>query len=290
MQGRTALFGTTLIAAALIIALPRLSLSPGPTTRGHADIANDCLGCHTPLRGLPTEKCIHCHRLDSIGIGGRAVLRPTGADTALTGMHNSFAKTDCLECHTDHAGPDPVNATRGFSHEALGSDFRQRCTTCHDGNRPVDDLHRQAGDDCGACHTTTEWKPATFDHRKFGMRQGCTACHAQKRPADDLHRQMGSDCGACHTTNAWKPATFEHNQYFVLDRDHRTSCGTCHTESGSYKSYTCYGCHEHSQSRILAKHEEEGIANLRDCVRCHRSADEHEGGHEGGREHHEDDD
>jgi hypothetical protein len=336
MQGRTALFGTTLIAAALIIALPRLSLSPGPMTRGHADIANDCLGCHTPLRGLPTEKCIHCHRLDSIGIGGRAVLRPTGADTALTGMHNSFAKTDCLECHTDHAGPDPVNATRGFSHEALGSDFRQRCTTCHDGNRPVDDLHRQAGDDCGACHTTTEWKPATFDHQKFGMRQGCTACHAQKRPADDLHRQvgddcgachtttewkpatfdhrkfgmrqgctacherkrptdelhrqMGSDCGACHTTNAWKPATFEHNQYFVLDRDHRTSCGTCHTESGSYKSYTCYGCHEHSQSRILAKHEEEGIANLRDCVRCHRSADEHEGGHEGGREHHDDDD
>jgi hypothetical protein len=290
MQSRTALFGTTLIAAALIIALPRLSLSPGPMTRGHADIANDCLGCHTPLRGLPTEKCIHCHRLDSIGIGGRAVLRPTGADTALTGMHNSFAKTDCLECHTDHAGPDPVNATRGFSHEALGSDFRQRCTTCHDGNRPVDDLHRQAGDDCGACHTTTEWKPATFDHRKFGMRQGCTACHERKRPTDELHRQMGSDCGACHTTNAWKPATFEHNRYFVLDRDHRTSCGTCHTESGSYKSYTCYGCHEHSQSRILAKHEEEGIANLRDCVRCHRSADEHEGGHEGGREHHEDDD
>jgi hypothetical protein len=428
MQSRTALFGTTLLAAALIIASPRLSLSPGPMTRGHEDIANDCLGCHTPLRGLPTARCVSCHPLDSIGTSRRGVLRPTGADTALAGMHNAFAQTDCLECHSDHAGPDPANATREFSHEALSSDFRQRCTTCHDGNRPVDDLHRQmgddcggchtttewkpatfdhqkvatrrtctacheqkrpadelhrqvgddcggchtttewkpatfdhqkvatrrtctacheqkrpvddlhrqmgddcgachtttewkpatfehqkvasrrtctacheqkrpadelhrqVGDDCGACHTTTEWKPATFDHQKFGMRQGCTGCHERKRPTDELHRPVGGDCAACHTTSTWKPATFEHNQYFVLDRDHRTTCRTCHTETASYKSYTCYGCHEHTESRMIAKHREEGVSNLRDCVRCHRSADEHEGGREGGREHHEDDD
>lgn len=205
-------------------------------------------------------------------------------------MHNSFAQTECLECHSDHAGPDPANATREFSHEALNADSRQRCTACHDGSRPADELHRQVGDDCGACHTTTEWKPATFDHQRFAMRRVCAACHEQKRPADELHRQVADDCGACHTTRAWEPATSEHDQYFVLDRDHRVSCRTCHTEVGTYKSYSCYGCHEHSQSGMLAEQREEGISDLRDCARCHRSADEHEGGRERGGEHREDDD
>jgi hypothetical protein len=289
MQSRTALFGTTLLAAGLIIASPRLSLSPGPMTRGHRDIADDCLRCHTPLLGLPAVKCIGCHPLDSIGTAARAVLPPTGADTTLAEMHTAFEQSDCLECHTDHAGPDPASATREFSHEALRSDFRQRCTVCHNGNRPADDLHRQVGDDCATCHTTTEWTPATFDHRQFA-RRACTACHDQQRPADELHRQAGDDCGSCHTTNAWEPATFEHDQYFLLDRDHRASCRTCHSESGSYKSYTCYGCHEHSLSGMLAEHRDEGISDLRDCVRCHRSADEHEGGRERGRGGHEDDD
>jgi len=431
MQSRTALFGTTVLAAALIIASPRLSLSTGPMTMGHGEIANDCLACHTPLRGLPSEKCITCHPLDSIAIAARGMLPPTGTDTALAGLHKSFAKTNCLECHSDHAGPDPANATIAFSHEGLSSDFRQQCTVCHDGNRPVDDPHPQMGDNCGACHTTAEWKPATFEHRDFAKsqtcldchlrvrptdevhrqggdecsachtitewkpasinhrkfaasrtcldchqrvrpaddlhrqvgdeckdchtttewkpatfehrkvatsrtctdchlrarpadelhrqagddcaachtttgwkpasvdhlkltRQACTACHDRKRPADELHRQVGNDCGACHTTRTWTPATFEHDQYFVLDRDHNASCRTCHTAIGDYTSYTCYGCHEHSESRIMAKHREERISNIGDCVRCHRSSDEHEGGREEGREgrrdDHEDDD
>ena len=290
MQSRTALFGTVAFTVVAIAASPEAALSPGPLTQGHAQIAGDCLSCHTPLRGTPAAKCIGCHPLDSIGIAARIARPPTQTDTALAGMHNSFPQTDCLECHTDHAGPDPANATGRFSHEALSRGLRERCTTCHEGNRPANDLHLQTGDGCGACHTTTEWKPATFEHQKFGMRQACTACHERNRPADALHRQAGDDCAACHTTTVWKPATFEHDQYFVLDRDHQASCRTCHTEIGGYKGYTCYGCHEHSESRVLTKHREEGIGDLRDCIRCHRSPDEHEGGREGRREHHEDDD
>lgn len=290
MRSRTALFGTTLLGTTLILAAPRLSLSPGPVTRGHRGIADQCLECHTPFGGLPVAKCTHCHPLDSIGIGGGTELRPTAADTAVAGMHQSVARADCLDCHSDHAGPDPANATRKFSHQALSSDSRQRCATCHDGNRPTDALHRQVDDECGACHTTTEWKPATFDHQKFGLHRSCTACHEPKRPTDELHRGLGEDCGACHTTSVWKPATFEHDRYFVLDRDHRPSCRTCHTNVRSYQSYTCYGCHEHSQSRMIAEHREEDITDLSDCVRCHRSAEEREGHRQGGREHREEDD
>jgi len=237
MRSRTALIGTLVLAAGLIALSPRLSLSAGPLTHGHADIAGSCLSCHTPLRGLPGNKCIACHPLDSIGVARRTLVQPASARPALAGMHTEFRNADCLDCHTDHVGSDPKGATRAFRHENLSASLRRRCVGCHEGNRP----------------------------------------------ADDLHRQVADDCASCHTMQAWTPASFEHGKYFVLDRDHNVTCKTCHIESAGYKQYTCYGCHEHTPARIDAKHREEGIGNLRDCVRCHRSAQGEAGeGGEGG--------
>ncbi len=240
MQSRSALLGTLALAGAIIVLSPRVALSPGPLTSGHTEIANDCLGCHAVLRGAPAVKCIACHPLDSIGITRRSLVQPANARPALAGMHTEFRTADCLDCHTDHAGPDPKGATRAFSHEALSQALRERCVGCHEGNRP----------------------------------------------ADDLHRQVAGDCGTCHSIKAWTPASFEHTQYFVLDRDHNASCKTCHIQSAGYRQYTCYGCHEHTPQRIAAEHREEGVmlSNLPDCVRCHRSASEHEGRGEGGHE------
>ena len=49
--------------------------------------------------------------------------------------------------------------------------------------------------------------------------------------------------------------------------------------------------HEHSPARVAREHEEEGIGNLDDCARCHRSANEHDirggEGRERGEKHHE---
>ena len=59
----------------------------------------------------------------------------------------------------------------------------------------------------------------------------------------------------------------------MLDRDHNTTCVTCHT-GNDYKRYTCYGCHEHTPAKVRAEHEEEGIRDFENCVECHRSADE----------------
>jgi hypothetical protein len=42
--------------------------------------------------------------------------------------------------------------------------------------------------------------------------------------------------------------------------------------------YTCYGCHEHSRSEVESEHREEGIGNLSNCVRCHPTGREEEGG------------
>jgi mono/diheme cytochrome c family protein len=92
-----------------------------------------------------------------------------------------------------------------------------------------------------------------------------------------MHKQMTGNCAQCHTPQAWKPATFDHNKYFPLDKNHNATCVTCHT-SNNYKQYTCYGCHEHTPANMQAKHREEGVSDLDNCVRCHRSASgEHEG-------------
>lgn len=236
MRSRTALFGTILLAGLFSALAPKAALNPGPLSAGHAEIANDCLGCHTPLRGTPAAKCISCHPLDSVGLQRRSLVQPAQSRPGLAGMHATFTKTSCRECHTDHAGRNPANATVAFTHEVLAREARDRCSDCHAGNRPDDALHRQ-----------TEGR-----------------------------------CGACHATRSWTPANFKHDEYFVLDRDHQTRCVTCHIQPANYREYTCYGCHAHTPTGIQATHREEGISNLRDCVRCHRSASEHEGG-EGGR-------
>src|SRR3546814_13592537 len=54
--------------------------------------------------------------------------------------------------------------------------------------------------------------------------------------------------------------------------------------NNNYKQYTCYGCHEHQPTKIITKHREEGLTNIENCVRCHRSAHgEAAGEHEGER-------
>jgi hypothetical protein len=85
-----------------------------------------------------------------------------------------------------------------------------------------------------------------------------------------MHRSSQASCAVCHSTKQWKPATFNHSRYFRLDGDHRASCRTCHPSQGNYKSYTCYGCHEHNESRIASEHREEGIYNYGNCMKCHR--------------------
>ena len=72
---------------------------------------------------------------------------------------------------------------------------------------------------------------------------------------------------------------FDHE--FPLDHGSRgraSECSVCHQDAPrSYRTYTCYGCHEHSPARVAAEHREEGVRNLDDCVRCHATGREHEG-------------
>jgi hypothetical protein len=195
--------------------------------------------------------------------------------------------TDCFACHAPFTGADS-----------------ERCIICH---KPAEigqltskglkiakpltstPFHQQLiSKDCVGCHSdhagVTRYKQhGHFNHAllKPETREICQDCH--KAPKDSLHQQITGKCSQCHSQDKWLPATFDHNKYFVLDGDHNTRCASCHVRD-DYKRYTCYGCHEHSQSNIRRKHIEEGIRDFDNCVKCHRSANEEDiqGGERGG--------
>ncbi len=198
---------------------------------------------------------------------------------------------DCFACHAPFVG-----ATA------------ERCMTCH---KPADigrlttaaqpianpltstPFHQQLiKDDCVACHSdhagVKRYRQAgRFNHDllRADSRHQCHACH--RSPTDSIHQGITGNCGQCHSQDQWTPATYDHDQYFLLDSDHQAPCETCH-ERNDYSRYSCYGCHEHSPEKIRRKHIEEGIRVFRNCVECHRTANEHDirgKGQEGGKNH-----
>jgi hypothetical protein len=169
------------------------------------------------------------------------------------------------------------------------------CYSCHKNN---DEHNGEFGTDCSACHNPSDWDDASFDHNRSsfpltgehvniaceschkngqfkGLDATCLACHAE--PAEHAG-QFGIDCAACHSTSAWTPAAFNGQHTFPLNHGEEgaVSCVTCHPSS--YKVYTCYGCHEHTESNISSKHREEGISNFENCMECHADGREEEGG------------
>ena len=187
--------------------------------------------------------------------------------------------TDCFACHTPFRGSSP-----------------EKCVICHrvdeigllttkgmpiGGEKKNVSFHQKLIEqDCIACHSDHKGVQAfrpigQFSHELLdpSIEQQCDGCHSA--PGDSLHQKIRGNCRQCHTQNGWTPATFDHDQYFRFDRDHTTDCVTCHVDD-NYGQYTCYGCHEHSRSKIREEHVEEGILDYEACVECHRSGDKEE--------------
>lgn len=186
---------------------------------------------------------------------------------------------DCFACHAPMHGA-----------------VAQRCVTCHKAEeigrlttagttieKPLTSVpfHQQlTKEDCLACHSDHSGVrrfrlQGQFNHGLLqpAASEKCQVCH--KSPTDSLHQQISGNCQQCHTVEKWTPATFAHDKLFRLDRDHNVRCAICH-EANDYQRFTCYGCHEHTLENVRREHIEEGIRNFRNCVECHRSADEHE--------------
>jgi hypothetical protein len=186
---------------------------------------------------------------------------------------------NCFACHTPFIGSTA-----------------EKCITCHRVEEigkltttgvPIERENKQVAfhqqlieEDCVACHSEHKgvkpFRPiGRFSHDllQVATREQCDGCHS--KPGDALHQKIDANCSECHSNEAWLPATFDHRDYFRFDRHHDTECSTCHVDS-NYATYTCYGCHEHSRSKIREEHLEEGIYEYENCTECHRSGDEDE--------------
>jgi len=259
----------------------------------HAEAA--CTKCHldartvADLQSAPRD-CFSCHQQDD--------------------EHDGRFGQDCAACHSP-AGWQPAQFDHNLSAFKLeGEHAEAKCEQCHVDNvfkgtptdcyscHQQDDEHNgEFGTDCSACHTPNDWEDASFDHNlsnfpltgahvntacekchtsgQFkGLDTTCFACHAE--PTQHMG-DFGTDCAACHTTTAWTPATYNGDHTFPMDHGESgiSSCATCHP--AGYKTYTCYGCHEHNESNIRSEHLEEGISNFENCMECHADGREHEG-------------
>jgi hypothetical protein len=192
---------------------------------------------------------------------------------------HSQLETDCFACHAPFLGTTTERCMTCHKLEEIG----KLTTLGQPIKKPLTNtpFHQKLlKQDCLACHSDHAGVKrfrieGRFNHTllQADARKECQSCH--KSPKDSLHEEITGNCTQCHTQEKWLPATFDHDKYFVLDRDHNVKCATCH-ERNDYSRYTCYGCHEHTLEKIRREHIEEGIRDFKNCVECHRSADEHD--------------
>lgn len=187
--------------------------------------------------------------------------------------------TDCFACHSPFMGSAPEKCITCHKVKEIGIKTTKGLSIAKEKKNVV--FHQKLiEDDCVACHSDHKgvkaFRPISqFSHYLLDstLKDQCDSCHGN--PGDALHSKIKGNCSQCHTLDAWLPATFDHDKYFRFDRHHETECETCHINS-DYSGYTCYGCHEHSRSKIREEHVEEGIYDYENCTECHPSGDEDE--------------
>ncbi|MFA6235548.1 MAG: hypothetical protein WC824_15370, partial [Bacteroidota bacterium] len=238
------------------------TLQPNHVT---AQFAHDCTTCHNTTKWIPST---FDHATTKFPLEGAHKTEP--CESCHINGDYQLAYTDCWQCHQ--------------------TDFNQTLQPNH--------VNAQFAHDCTNCHTTTAWKPATFDHAttNFPLEGAhtnvpCESCHIngdynityidcwqchqtdfnQTLQPNHVSAQFAHDCTKCHTTIAWKPATFDHaTTKFPLDGAHQAQpCESCHINGNYNLSYTdCWQCHQTDFNQTQQpNHVNAQFAH--DCTTCH---------------------
>jgi hypothetical protein len=208
-----------------------------PLTGAHTRV--DCARCHVGGRyaGTPTD-CYACHQANY---------------TATTNPNHvaSGFPTQCQTCHNTNAWRPASFDHNKTRFPLTGAHSQLDCARCHAGGRytgtPTDCYachqanynatsnpnHAAASfpTQCQTCHTTSAWKPASFDHdgRYFPIYSG-------------KHRGQWSSCNECHVSPS-NYRVFEcilchaHSNRSQVDGHHGGVAGY------QYASAACYNCH-----------------------------------------------
>src|SRR6202163_2401857 len=257
-----------------------------------------CLSCHQKdfqatknpdhVAGKFATTCESCHSTDN-WLNARFDHALTGF--LLTGAHTVPPRT-CADCHVNNN----YNLTQ------------TSCVSCHlkDFQNANNPNHVQGGfpQTCEACHSTSAWQPAQFDHNKtkspppggptvppracadchinnnYNLTQTtCVSCHQQdynnaKQPIDHVAAGLPLTCETCHDTVNWMNGKFDHAQTgWALTGSHTVpprACADCHV-NGNYKlnQTTCVTCHQQDYNNAVSpvNHVQAGLPLT--CETCH---------------------
>ncbi|MFI5309896.1 MAG: hypothetical protein ACHQQ3_01575 [Gemmatimonadales bacterium] len=255
------------------------SATPFPLTGAH--LAVMCASCHGDgvYQGKPTT-CVSCHQANY----NTALVPPhaaSGFSTVCTACHNTTAWMGTTFDHSTTLFP-LTGAHRAAVCAACHGDGVYKgkstvCLSCHQQEFTTALLppHAALGFSavCSACHTTTAWQPASFDHSTTqfpltgahraascadchadkvyqGKSTACASCHQATYNATTTpsHTAAGfpNTCATCHNTTSWAGATFDHSAtHFPLTGVHATQpCSACHGDGVfAAKPTVCSGCH-----------------------------------------------
>ena len=208
----------------------------------HSGTWDNCSICHETPLDRRVFSCLNCHDH-----------RQSEMDLVHAGMTGYvYTSNDCLTCHpTGEAG-----------------DF-----TAHDQQFfPIfSGKHNGEWDACSNCHEVA------LDRGIFS----CLNCHEQ--PAtDQVHLGFSGyaynsvDCYACHPTGEAGDFTDHDQQFFpIFSGKHNgewDACSTCHEVPLDRKIFTCFNCHDHSQTRMDDKHlgeVQDYVYDSQACYDCH---------------------
>jgi hypothetical protein len=311
----------------------------GAKNPSHSGFSQDCTTCHTttqwkganfnhnttrfPLTGAHSSaSCTQCHTNGQYKGTSMACASCHLADFngAKNPSHSGFSQ-NCTTCHTttqwkgakfDHntATRFPLtgahtSATCAQCHaNGQYAGTSMACVSCHlaDFNGAKNPSHSGFSQNCSTCHTTTQWKGATFNHStatSFPLTGahtsvGCTQCHTNNRydglPADCAschltaynnttnpnHAAAGfpRDCTVCHSTTRWQGAAFDHSKTrFMLTGAHTSAqCSACHANNRYAGTPTqCSGCHLTDYNNTTnPNHKAAGFPQ--DCSVCHSTS------------------
>ncbi|MEW6510542.1 MAG: hypothetical protein AB1428_06225 [Bacteroidota bacterium] len=266
--------------------------------------AANCQQCHVNnvYKGTSTQ-CFGCHQADFT--------------KAKSPSHSGFS-TDCQTCHT-MVGWRPASFDHSKTMFALtGAHMAVTCTDCHKNNvykgtstlcytchqqqftSATNPSHAGFPTDCVTCHSTSAWRPSTFDHSRTNFRLtgahmavACNQCHKNNQytgtttlcfgchqtdfagATNPSHTGFSTTCQTCHSTSAWQPASFDHSKtQFPLTGAHMTAqCAQCHINNvyaGTPMTCGSSTCHLNDYNATTNPKHTAAQFNT-DCQTCHNT-------------------
>lgn len=209
--------------------------NPGDLSAAHASLKNNCIACHTPVKGVEPANCIVCHA-NNISL----------LKNQTTSFHANI--NSCKECHLEHLGRDrfPTN----MDHSILAIIGLRQLKGGDNQKSENEQTRRQLMSWINRADETS------LPHLKITPLElllNCVSCHSNRDPHFGF---FGNNCASCHSTHMWTIPEFRHPPEISKD------CAQCHkAPPGHYMEMF-----EMMRSEMLGKRH----VRIEQCFECHK--------------------